>query len=78
MAHRIGRPRVRLGTAVAVVAEDEHGIEIEAPIRLAPGRTVDIAVNADDGNVRLAVVWTWTLVSIGGDGPMYRGVCRWV
>jgi hypothetical protein len=77
MAHRVGRPRVRLAAPVALVFEDEHGIEIEAPIRLAPGRTVDIVAD-DEASVRLAVVWTWTLVRLVGDGPMYRGTCRWV
>lgn len=73
----VGRPRLRLGPAVALVAEDEHGIEVVAAVRLLPGRTVDVVSDVTSGS-RLAVVWTWNLVRLGRNGPVYRGTCRWV
>lgn len=78
MGQRLERPRLYLGQRVALVGEDEHGIEVEAPIRLSPGRTVDVVSHAQPAAARLAVVWTWSLVSLGQGGPRYRGVCRWV
>jgi hypothetical protein len=69
---------LHLGPPVALVAEDAHGIEIEAPVRLAPGRTVDVVSDRDEAVVRMAVVWTWNLIRLGREGPRYRGICRWV
>lgn len=60
-----------------VLRADEAGVELEGPIRLAPGRTVDV-VWEDERSERLAVVWTWVLVRMGSTGPVYRGLCRWV
>jgi hypothetical protein len=78
MVHRVTRQRVSLGPLVSLVGEDDAGVEIEAPIRLAPGRTVDVVRPGDEPNGRLAVVWSWRLVSMGRDGPVYRGICRWL
>lgn len=77
MGERVVRPRVAIGRAVALLRRDDCGIEIEGAIRLSPGRTVDV-VGEEDEAVRMAVVWTWTLVSLGREGPRYRGICRWV
>ena len=72
--------RLVLGESARVVAEDEEGIRLEGPLRLRPGRDVDVIRTAGRGAgmpPRRALVWSWRLIGVGSQGPVYRGDCRW-
>ena len=78
MADELIRQRVCIGRDVRTVTERADSIELEGRRRLRPGRSVDVT-RIIDGHplVRAAVVWSWTVTSVGSDGPIFRGVCRW-
>lgn len=69
------RTAIRLGEEAIVLREDDSGIELESPVRLAPGRWV--ALGPARGPARRALVWSWQLVAVGSTGPRYRGWCFW-
>jgi hypothetical protein len=73
----VTRPRVRVGDAVRIVTEDSAGVELEGPVRLAPGRPIDVEIEGPAMSVRSAIVWSCRLVSVGPGRPTYRGYCRW-
>jgi hypothetical protein len=73
------RPRVWIGRDVRVVSESPEVIELEGRMRLRPGRDVDVArTGADPSAARSATVFTWRIVRVGTDGPVFRGLCRWL
>jgi len=72
--------RVRLGWDVKLLAENADGLELEGPIRLRPGRLIEIVLDTPPAGtllVKRALVWEWTMVKTGSSGPTFRGFCRW-
>lgn len=72
--------RIWVGRDAEIVRERADGLELESLARLRPGHGVELVLQKPNGSgpaVRRAVVWSWTLVSVGSDGPIYRGVCLW-
>jgi hypothetical protein len=72
--------RLRLGGEMQVVGEDDCGVTISGPLRLCPGRDVDLIsgwVPGQESAIRRALVWNWRLTRVGSDGPVYEGYCRW-
>jgi hypothetical protein len=66
--------RLRAGRDFVLLREDDSGVEIESEARLSPGRVIELL---SPERTRRAVVWSWWLVAVGSDGPIYRGACRW-
>jgi hypothetical protein len=73
----VTRQRVWVDRGVTLVASLPEGVELEGALRLRPGREIDLVLSADPPETRQAVVWTWCLVRVGSEGPVFRGVCRW-
>jgi hypothetical protein len=70
--------RVRVGGHPAVViGEDDAGLDLQARVRLTPGRPVEVVGEGTSEGRRTALVWSWRLVDLGRDGPKYRGYCLW-
>ncbi|MCC7007293.1 MAG: hypothetical protein IT184_00600 [Acidobacteria bacterium] len=71
--------RVRIGSDVKTLGEWPGGIELEGRLRLRPGREVDVVDTGPDApaSPRRAVVWSWTVVAVGRNGPLFRGICHW-
>ena len=71
--------RFHVGLDLALLRDDESGIEMEGHARLRPGRVVRISGVDRAGHLgRLAVVTKWRMVRVGAQGPFYRGYCEWV
>ena len=68
------RANLRLGDEATTLREDETGLEVESPVRLAPGRWIELR---DDQSCRRAFVWSWRVVRVGSNGLQYRGLCLW-
>lgn len=74
------RRRVLVGRDATILREGFNGLTLEGRARLAPGRLVDVVLPTPlhaRPAIRRARVSTWELVSLGSDGPLYRGFCRW-
>jgi len=72
--------RVFIGRDVKLVREMPDGVDLAGRIRLRPGHSVDLVLPprmSGEIQARRALVWSWTIVSLGSSGPMYRGLCRW-
>jgi len=69
----VRRRRCVLGRDITIVHETEHDVELESVLRLRPGSVIDVC----DHRTRAAHVGAWMVASLGKDGPVYRGVCRW-
>lgn len=70
--------RLRVGVDVRALDLTNTDAFIEARIRLRPGQLVQLAPEpAGAGEDRCARVESWYVSSLGHDGPVYRGVCRW-
>ena len=73
------RSRLEIGREVEALSEGPEGVELRGRIRLHPGRAVDLITRGAAATpvVRRALVVSWSVVSLGSGGPMYRGSCRW-
>jgi hypothetical protein len=63
-----------------VVAESTEGLHLESVVRLRPGEVVDVVIDpaaAAGAPVRSACVHSWSVASLGKNGPTYRGLFRW-
>lgn len=71
--------RVHVGRDVRNLGERPGGIELEGTTRLRPGRDIEIMLPTPAGTqvVRRAVVWSWAVVAVGRNGPVFRGICHW-
>jgi hypothetical protein len=72
--------RVVLGRDVSLRAETAEGVDLEGAARLRPGRPVEIVREGHPGDlprVRLALVCSWAVRSLGSAGPTYGGFCQW-
>ena len=69
----------RIGRGLSVVAEDEHGIELEGLTRLSPGRSIVLfGVTPAPARGRRAYVARWRVMRLGRGGLIYRGYCEWL
>jgi len=72
--------RIVLGRDVRLVNETADGIDLEGGARLRPGHVVEVVREATPGRhpeVRIALVCSWAVRSLGSAGPSYGGFCRW-
>ena len=71
--------RVQVGREVHSLGERADGIELEGRSRLRPGHDIEIVLIPATGPpiVRRAVVWSWSVVAVGRNGPVFRGLCHW-
>jgi hypothetical protein len=72
--------RIQAGARARVVAQTSEVVELESPVRLRPGQSVEVVLDRcapPDVHGRAACVVTWAVSRLGKDGPMYRGICRW-
>lgn len=72
--------RFHVGRDLAIVRDDEQGVEVEGQRRLPPGRIVRLTgvAGAARGG-RLAIVTVWRVIRLGhSTGPTYRGYCEWL
>lgn len=68
-----------VGRGLVLLAEDEHGVELEGSCRLAPGRAVVVfGLAPAPARGRQAYVVTWRVMGWGRGGPIYRGYCEWL
>lgn len=73
--------RVFIGRDVDVTRETHRGVELTGRLRLRPGFIVDLVPVRpcrEPSAVRRALVESWKIRSLGSDGPVYRGFCRWL
>ena len=72
------RTCVHVGRDVRRVGESRDGIELEGRSRLRPGSEIDLVLPDPHGASRVVTVrvWSWTIVAVGSNGPVFRGVCR--
>jgi len=72
-------PRIQVGRDVRSLGVRSGAIELEGYTRLRPGRPVEVILGtpADPDTPRRAIVWSWTVVAVGRNGPLFRGVCHW-
>ena len=72
-------PRYRLGRDLIPITVTAEAAWLEGRHRLRPGRVVELAdVPSTHGlEDRHAVVESWAVASLGKNGPVYRGKCRW-
>lgn len=71
---RLSRRRCVVGRDVVVIEQSEREVYIEGRVRLRPGGYIELC----DEGTRVAYVSTWMVARLGRDGPVYRGICRWV
>ena len=73
-------PRYRVGRDLLPISLSGDGAWLEGRHRLRPGRVVELAdVPSTHGpEIRHAMVESWTVASLGKNGPVYRGKCRWL
>lgn len=74
MAGVVSRRRCVVGRDIQVVGVRAGEVDIESFLRLRPGSVIDV----HDGWTRPATVVTWAVSSLGSDGTVYRGRCRWL
>ena len=67
------RRRYVVGRDVVSVESTPDGILLEGCVRLRPNALIDIC----DELCRTARVVSWTVATLGSDGPRFRGWCRW-
>lgn len=68
-----------VGRDLTLLAEDEHGVELEGSCRLSPGRRVVLfGLAPAPSRGRHACVANWRVVRAGRNGLFYRGYCEWV
>jgi len=73
-------PRYRVGRDLSTVTITAEGVWLEGRHRLSPGRVIELVnVPFTHGpQERHAMVESWTVASLGKNGPVYRGLCRWL
>jgi len=72
--------RIHVGRDVRLVGESDEGVDLEGVTRLRPGETVELVRPDPAGRPqpgRKAEVYTWFVVRVGSDGPMFAGHCIW-
>ena len=75
------RRRIVLERDVCVVRDTSEGAELRGPARLSPGAPITlVGLRGTDGarTDRAAVMHSWRLHAMGSNGPIYRGLCRWI
>jgi hypothetical protein len=63
-----------------VVHETSDEVQLEGQTRLAPGQLVELVfthARSEPSLRRHALVLSWAVATLGKEGPIYRGVCRW-
>ncbi|MEO6223881.1 MAG: hypothetical protein ABIP90_11590 [Vicinamibacterales bacterium] len=73
-------PRYRVGRDLMPINLTAEDAWLEGRHRLRPGRVIELAdVPSSHGpEQRHAMVESWAVASVGSNGPLYRGRCRWV
>ena len=73
-------PRYRVGRDLVAITLTAEEAWLEGKLRLRPGHVVALAsVPLGHGpEDRHAMVESWAVASLGNNGPVYRGKCRWV
>ncbi len=73
-------PRYRVGRDLTAIDLTAEAAWLEGRHRLRPGRVVELidVPSAHGPQKRHAVVESWTVASLGKNGPVYRGKCRWL
>jgi hypothetical protein len=70
-------PRLEIGRDVHEIEEAGDCVRLEGRVRLAPGQRVQLCSQGVAGSsVRRAVVLSWAVSRLSGEGPRYQGVCR--
>ena len=78
---RVSRaPRYRVGRDLTAITVTPEAAWLEGRHRLRPGRIVELAnlPSAHGPQHRHAMVESWAVASLGKNGPVYRGKCRWL
>lgn len=73
-------PRYRVGRDLVTVTMTTEGVWLEGRQRLSPGRVIEL-VNVEVAHGpqdRHAMVESWAVASLGKNGTVYRGKCRWL
>ena len=73
-------PRYRVGRDLMAITVTPETAWLEGKHRLRPGRVVELTnvpsmLGPQD---RHAMVEAWAVASLGKNGPVYRGECRWL
>lgn len=73
-------PRYRVGRDLVAITLTAEEAWLEGRHRLRPGHIVALAnVPSRQGpQDRHALVESWVVASLGNNGPVYRGKCRWL
>lgn len=73
-------PRYRIGRDLLPVIVTAEAAWLEGRPRLRPGRVVELTdVPSTHGpEDRQAIVESWAVASLGRNGTVYRGKCRWI
>ena len=73
-------PRYRIGRDLTAITLTAEAAWLEGRHRLGPGRVVELSnvPCAHGPQTRHAMVESWELASLGRNGPVYRGKCRWL
>ena len=73
-------PRYRVGRDLRPIDLTADAAWLEGRHRLRPGRVVELTdvPSAHGPHARHAMVESWNLASLGKNGPVYRGKCRWI
>ena len=73
-------PRYRLGRDLRAIDLTDEVAWLEGRHRLRPGRVVELTdvPSAHGRQDRHAMVESWNVASLGKNGPVYRGMCRWL
>ena len=73
-------PRYRVGRDLIAITLTAEAAWLEGKQRLRPGRVVELAnmPSTHGPQERHAMVESWAVASLGKNGPVYRGKCRWL
>lgn len=73
-------PRYRLGRDLTPIALTLEAACLEGRHRLRPGHVIELAdvPSARGPEPRHAIVESWAVARLGKNGPVYRGICRWL
>lgn len=73
-------PRYRIGRDLLPISVTAEAAWLEGRHRLRPGRVVELMdVPPPHGpQERQAMVESWAVTSLGKNGTVYRGKCRWI
>jgi hypothetical protein len=73
-------PRYRVGRDLRAIDLTAEAAWLEGRHRLRPGRVVELTdvPLAHGPRERHVMVESWNVASLGKNGPVYRGKCRWL